>query len=301
MEVFQISPCDNAKTNILGQERVLTVYSRQNPNLSSMEVSFHWWDEGTTSLHKHDHYEFFIITAGMTYHELNGKVEILNENTLHLIKPEDIHRFRPLEDCKSTHINFSATIERFDLLCNALGIHRNQLIQDQCPLRFLLNSNEMDFFLHRAEQLNLHMREEKKDLYLIQMTICEMLVHGISLLYKRHPLRQDNRPQWLCLVLRRLHSPDMMACSAADVYKLAGYSPPVVIEQFKKHTGETVSSYLVKLKIDWAIILLNTTDMTILEISQALGYSSVSHFCKLFFYQTGKNPSEFRRISRTKS
>jgi AraC-like DNA-binding protein len=48
------------------------------------------------------------------------------------------------------------------------------------------------------------------------------------------------------------------------------------------------------LKIDWAIILLQTTDKTVLEISEELGYSSLSHFCKLFRAQTGETPRKFR-------
>ena len=49
-----------------------------------------------------------------------------------------------------------------------------------------------------------------------------------------------------------------------------------------------------ELKIDWAIILLQTTDKTVLEISEELGYSSLSHFCKMFRAQTGKTPGKFR-------
>lgn len=35
-----------------------------------------------------------------------------------------------------------------------------------------------------------------------------------------------------------------MTCSAADVYEMSNFSPPVVIEAFKKYAGKTVSAYL---------------------------------------------------------
>lgn len=286
---------DNINTN---KKTVLTVYSQANRNLSNVQVSFHWWEEAYTSLHRHDHYEFFIITSGRTQHMLNGNTETLSENTLQLIRPDDVHQFSPVEDCKSTHINISATCERFEKLCGALGISIEQLLNGNCPLRFELSQNEMDFFLHRAQQVNLQMRDKDSDCSLFQLTICEMLIHAISILYKRHPMRIDSSPLWLTTVLKRLHSPDLMSCNASDVYRLSGYSPPVVIKQFKQHTGETVHSYLVKLKTDWAILLLNGTDKTVLEISEALGYSSLSHFCKLFRAQTGETPGEFRTSAK---
>lgn len=288
-------PIVNHYDNICSDKKtVLTVCYQANRNLSKMQVSFHWWAEAYTSLHRHDHYEFFIITAGRTQHTLNGNTEILSENTLQLIRPDDVHQFSPVEGCQSTHINISVTCERFLKLCTALGISIEQLLNGNCPLRFELSRNEMDFFMHRAQQLNLQMRDDDGDCSLFQLTICEMLIHAISILYKRHPMRLDSRPQWLSTLLKRLHSPDLMSCNAADVYRLSGYSPPVVIKQFKQHTGATVQSYLVKLKIDWAILLLHTTDKTILEIAETLGYSSLSHFCKLFRAQTGETPGHFR-------
>jgi AraC-like DNA-binding protein len=112
----------------------------------------------------------------------------------------------------------------------------------------------MDFFMHRAQQLNLQMRDDDTDCSLFQLTVCEMLIHAISILYKRHPMRIDDNPKWLSTLLKQLHSPDMMSCTAEEVYRMSGYSPPVVIKKFKQYTGQTIQSYLVKLKIDWAII-----------------------------------------------
>lgn len=288
------NPCDNICYNKIN---VLTVRYRANRNLYNMQVSFHWWAEEYTSLHQHDYYEFFIITSGKVHHILNGNTEILEENTLQLIRPDDIHQFSQLKDSKSTHINISATCERFEELCHALGISIDKLLNGNCPLRFELSRNEMDFFMHRAQQLNLKMRDDENDSSLFQLTVSEMLIHAISILYKRHPMRLDSRPTWLFSLLKQLHSPDLMSCNADDVYRLSGYSPPVVIKHFKQYTGETVQSYLVKLKIDWAILLLHSTDKSVLEISESLGYSSLSHFCKLFKTQTGETPAKFRATS----
>ena len=129
------------------------------------------------------------------------------------------------------------------------------------------------------------------------LVICEMLVHAISLLYKKWRPFSADCPEWMQALLQKIHSPEYISCSAADVYRLAGYSPPVVIQYFRQYTGDTVTAYLTKAKMDFACSLLLTTQMTTIEIACQLGYSSLSHFNKCFRNHTGKSPREYRRAA----
>ena len=86
-----------------------------------------------------------------------------------------------------------------------------------------------------------------------------------------------------------------MTCSAADVYEMSNFSPPVVIEAFKKYTGKTVSAYLRDAKCEYACFLLSGTKMTTLEISMQLGYYSLSHFNRVFKSYSGLSPAAYRR------
>lgn len=283
---------EQART-VMGNDFVSFVDFQGNRNLSEMEVSFHWWDAGHTSLHYHNHYEFFIITSGRTRHMLNGEQELLQERTLFFIHPKDVHQFSPVDDEKCIHINVSATSDRLRQLCAALGLPLAWLAGNPAPQGVRLTRDELAWFMHRAQQLNYLARDEGEQAA-IQLTICEMLVQCVALTYKKRLLLQDNRPRWLHDLLERLHSPEYMACGAGDVYQLAGYSAPVVIRSFRRHTGGTVHAYLARLKMDWAVQLLATTDMTVLDVSQTLGYASLSHFGKLFTRHTGLCPRDFR-------
>lgn len=274
------------------ENSVKVVDYRANKYLSDMQVSFHWWDAAHTSLHCHNHYEFFIITSGHTYHTLNGACRELGEHTLFLIRPQDVHQFSPVGADKCIHINVSATVERFAQLCGILGISPDALLEDK-ELSAALSRDETAYFMARAQQLNYLFRDDA-DRAVIQLTITEMLVQGLSLIYKKRRMRQDDRPLWLRDVLEQLHAPEYMGCCADDVYRLAGYSAPVVIRTFKQYTGQTVRGYLVGLKMDWAVRLFQTTDMTALEVSDALGYASLSHFGKLFAQHTGFCPRDFK-------
>ena len=72
----------------------------------------------------------------------------------------------------------------------------------------------------------------------------------------------------------------------------------MVIRGFRKYTGETVVSYLTRAKMESAKRLLTSTDLTVLDIAGRLGYSSVSHFNRLFHASTGTSPQQYRRGQR---
>lgn len=64
--------------------------------------------------------------------------------------------------------------------------------------------------------------------------------------------------------------------------------------KFKADTGENLSDFIQKEKIDEAKRLLRYTDKSLIAISSYLGFSSQSHFNRIFKSITGKTPKEYR-------
>ena len=273
-----------------------TVYYHNNPGLCAYGAAFHWWDAAYTSLHDHDYYEFFIITSGRTNHLLNGASQQLGEKTLCLIRPQDRHQFTPLQGERCIHINLPVTREKLEQLCSAVSTTLPDLLR--APSRIVLEDTDFAMFKQNAREINL-LRESGAAERLTNMIICQMLTNALVLLSKQRVDDSPGAPEWLRQVLRRIHSPEYIACQASDIYRLAGYSPPVVIRNFRQYTGETVVSYLTRTKMDWAKRLLTSTDLTILDIAGRLGYGSVSHFNKLFRDVTEMSPGEYRRRYRS--
>lgn len=68
--------------------------------------------------------------------------------------------------------------------------------------------------------------------------------------------------------------------------------------EFKKATGLTVANYILKTRIVMAKGMLHSGDLTVGEISEACGFSSVSYFCRVFKEETGESPKGYQRNIR---
>jgi AraC family transcriptional regulator len=64
---------------------------------------------------------------------------------------------------------------------------------------------------------------------------------------------------------------------------------------FKKATGLSPSQFFIKKRVAKAQQLLLETEMTVIEVGMAVGYSSPSHFAQVFRRETGVTPSDYRR------
>lgn len=64
---------------------------------------------------------------------------------------------------------------------------------------------------------------------------------------------------------------------------------------FKKETGQTLTEYVNKKRMQNAIYLLTTTNLSISQIGQRCGIHDDNYFTKIFKKHTGKTPKQFRQ------
>ena len=76
--------------------------------------------------------------------------------------------------------------------------------------------------------------------------------------------------------------------------KLCGMNRTYLCKLFAQETGMTASQYVTNIKVEEAKRLMDITPKTIAEIAAYLGYSSQSHFQRVFKKHTGMTPGEYR-------
>lgn len=263
----------------------------KKPDLIENEVTFHWWPNEDTSLHSHEYFEFFIVTGNVALHELNAEKQELPCGILRMIKPTDCHRFIKSDGFSCVHMNFCVTKERLEKICCALKFPLNLLEEIKEP-QIKLSSEELTLFSEKARALNLMLTANHD---YADVLICELVSHAVSLILNKKIFAQFNYPGWFAELIEKIHSAENIDVSVPEVYEMGGFSPPVMIKYFKKYTGKTVKAYLRDMKCERACILLATTRLSILEISTALGYDSLSHFNRIFKEYTGVSPAVYRR------
>ena len=79
-----------------------------------------------------------------------------------------------------------------------------------------------------------------------------------------------------------------------DIAEAVHMSPNYLSSEFKKQTGQTLSKYIVDLKISKAKEYLALSDMRIQDISEELGFSDYRYFCTVFKNETGQTPLNYR-------
>lgn len=80
--------------------------------------------------------------------------------------------------------------------------------------------------------------------------------------------------------------------SMRELAQAAGYSRRHLERLFRDAVGKTPGDFYRGLRLDRGRNLLSTTDLTLMEISIACGFSTVSHFSKSFRARFGTSPTK---------
>ncbi len=84
-----------------------------------------------------------------------------------------------------------------------------------------------------------------------------------------------------------------------DVAVEVHLTPKYLSALFIKETGESFCNYVRDIRIQNAKKLLETSDMSLLEITNLLNFSSQSYFNHIFKQKTGMTPKEFKNSQQT--
>ena len=116
----------------------------------------------------------------------------------------------------------------------------------------------------------------------------------INLLFKG-----ENRPETTSLVAeaKKFITLNFRSCdfTVEDLCRMSHISHSYLCKLFKKETGITVKSYLTSVRINEAVKLLKSSDMTVKDVAFSVGFFDDVNFMKSFKRHVGKTPSQYRQ------
>ena len=103
-----------------------------------------------------------------------------------------------------------------------------------------------------------------------------------------------SRPVWLDGALEELRARFRAPLPIHEVAAAAGVTPSHLARVLWRHEGHTPSTYLRRLRIEWAKVQLLRTKRSLADIALDAGFADQSHFTRAFARLEGTTPGRYR-------
>jgi len=107
---------------------------------------------------------------------------------------------------------------------------------------------------------------------------------------------ESHTPDWINTIHRLLQDRWKENLQLSDLSTQAGVHPGTISNYFPKYFSCTLGTYMRKLKVERALLMIKCSDFTLTEIALECGFFDQSHFIKTFRQMTGFLPSEYARL-----
>lgn len=242
----------------------------------------------STRLHTHDFVELFWGVSGEAVQELNGVTSKVTAHELFFIRAGDIHN---LSVSGSRSYIFNNLAFRQEILQELAQRYDSEILRrwnsnGKQPIKYRLtqplfqwlNSVVKDIFNHRTSRLVL-------DYFLIN------LVYELE---KEQETPFENCPEWLNQACTAVFRPDNFRQGPPVLARLTGYTQEHVARELKKYTGKTPTDIVNEARLQHAAMLLITSPLSISDIAEECGFTSLSYFFAAFKRRFGTAPRQYR-------
>ncbi|TCT16997.1 AraC family transcriptional regulator [Natranaerovirga pectinivora] len=107
----------------------------------------------------------------------------------------------------------------------------------------------------------------------------------------------DNIPDDINKIILYLHNNYQKKITIKDLSNTFHMNRTTLNNRFSEATGSTVMTYLIKLRVKLAALMLKDTMISISEIIERIGISDTSHFGRIFKKHMGCSPTEYRKLN----
>ena len=263
-------------------------------------------------LHQHDYYQFWYVEHGSCEHLIEGQKHEMYAGDAFILPPNLMHRTILRDDSRIFCCEFSLE----DILSGAEKSYFRKLGEITKGMSFtMLFENELygarekfSFSLatqRKIEQVFTRMLDEYEQqplLYedFLQLHIMELLLLFIREYAQNPRLAKENDPYELyqSIINEAIAYIDEnydQVLTLDDMCTLFALSKTYFCYLFKMATRMTFVEYLLSKRIMHAKELLSTSNRTITDISQSVGFQDPSHFSRTFKKHQGLSPSEYRK------
>ena len=226
-----------------------------------------------------DDYYLMYITNGQLYINIDGNEHIAKKGSVVIFPPKYPYRYRGNPPAYYLYAHFT-------------GSYANDFLKE-CGFDSLPCIIENDFNIELQNKLLLMIDTflYKEPLYIQK---CACLLQDILMdVYKNAIDKADNSP--LKLSLKHIHSFFTSKIEIPTLAKMENLSNSRYVTVFKSQMGKSPNEYIIDLRLQLAKSLLDSTNMSIKQISERIGYTDQYFFSRLFKKYSGVSPQKYRK------
>lgn len=240
-------------------------------------------------MHLHEYYELELILSGSGEQDLNGTVYPIGPGSVYFLTPIDFHAITPVQPLEILNLSFDESMMPPELRLQLMNRRENFIFQGSSHTTQTLKSL---FELLLTESRIQDSFTDKCCCALLEIALCTIVRAGpdTDALIPKAQVRQSM--QYLFCHFREPITLD-------EVASQSGYSPNYFSKLFHESYGLRFVDFLGKLRLNYAKMLLLSTDLSVTRVAEKSGFGSPASFFRRFQQEYGISPSLFRRQSPT--
>ncbi len=258
----------------LGKERYFTPHIRFQVQEHQLRRDY--------PLHWHEFYEIEYVISGHATETVNGTEYEVGPGFAVLLAPADLHSYKNVSEkdyLTVYNVKFSPYLLPPELqkMLNGISAPLCGSCQEIEPIiRKLLTE-------YNGQAL------AREQFILASITqICILLFRCCK---EAHRPAKEQEREMLLYIREHFLEP----ISVETVASVVHLTPNYFSELFKKHMGIGFSAYVKKLRLEFSVNLLLTSEITVNEIAHKSGFNSTTYFFNSFKSEYGMTPEQFRK------
>lgn len=299
--IFNQSVQVNGKYNEICEE--LTTCLSKFLNIS-ISIGIGTWVEGISSINS----SYKDARTALQYKFYTGKSSVLDINDINIINNTTVESLNSSQiyETENQLMGFiklgdiEGASNVLDSLFNNLCSDRNvpvDYIQSICVEIICIASrttkeigqNLSGIFGNQAAIIEEIYRKENVEA--LRLYISDTILRVCEYFSKKYSQKNSKVILTIKDIIDQRYSEDL---SIAKISEEVFLTPNYISMIFKQEMNETITNYIIKVRMETAKNLLKSTDMKILEISRKVGYEDPHYFSKAFKKYTGTHPQKYR-------
>ena len=269
-------------------------------------VTIHYFEfdkDFVSDYESHNFYELVYPLKNNIICNLDNKDVILHEGEMIIYRPNVIHSIRA--DKKT---NPNVFIISFSTKSSSIKIFENRIIKlDKKQERYIYNiieESKITFNIPVSSPYTTKMEfNDNKPvggLQLIKNMLEIMLINAMRIEANKIDsdviflINNNYKNDLSGRIIEYLNNHIYETVHIKDLENEFHYNKSYLFNVFKKQTGHTISSYFNHLKIEKAKQLLNSSKLSIKDVSIKLSFDTPSYFCKVFKNIVGITPFKYK-------